>query len=80
MSRIGDWLRKLVGRGESAESKPGATVRPLAAPRRTPPAGLEIAETPPPARPAQTGPGGFDPYASDAGYQKPHSWERVDHD
>jgi hypothetical protein len=27
-----------------------------------------------------TGAAGFDPYSSDAGYQKPHSWERIDHD
>jgi hypothetical protein len=30
--------------------------------------------------PSRVGEAGFDPYASDAGYAKPHSWERVDHD
>jgi hypothetical protein len=29
---------------------------------------------------SRIGAAGFDPYASDAGYSKPHSWERLDHD
>jgi hypothetical protein len=43
--------------------------------------GLSIDEEPRPASsPSRVGETGFDPYSSDAGYQKPHSWERVDHD
>jgi hypothetical protein len=28
----------------------------------------------------RVGAGGFDPYSSDAGFEKPHSWERIDRD
>jgi len=42
--------------------------------------GLELADDEPRDRPSHTGAAGFDPYSSDAGYSKPHSWERVDHD
>jgi hypothetical protein len=49
-------------------------------PNLKPAATLEIAETPAPHPPARPGSAGFDPYGNDAGYTKPHSWERVDHD
>jgi hypothetical protein len=37
-------------------------------------------DEPPRQKASGTGQPGFDPYSSDAGYSKPHSWERVDHD
>lgn len=80
MSRIGDWLRRLVGRSEPEMPKHPPKARRPAAPHHAPPGELEIVDRPPPARPTETAAGGFDPYSSDAGYQKPHSWERVDHD
>lgn len=40
---------------------------------------LENERPAPPSHPRPRGTG-FDPYASDAGFAKPHSWERVDHD
>lgn len=39
---------------------------------------LDDAPRAPPARPAVQE--GFDPYSSDAGFARPHAWERVDHD
>lgn len=31
-------------------------------------------------RRGRVGAGGFDPYSSDAGFEKPHSWERIERD
>jgi hypothetical protein len=42
--------------------------------------GLELESQPPPKKPARIGAVGFDPYASDGGYAKPGTWDRVDHD
>jgi len=42
--------------------------------------GLELADDEQRVRPSRVGAAGFDPYASDAGYSKPHSWERVERD
>jgi hypothetical protein len=39
---------------------------------------LDDAPRAPPARPAVQQE--FDPYSSDAGFARPHAWERVDHD
>ncbi len=41
---------------------------------------LQLADEPEPKKPGHVGAAGFDPYSSDAGYTKPHSWERLDHD
>jgi hypothetical protein len=41
---------------------------------------LSVVDEPPKQKDSRTGASGFDPYSSDAGYAKPHSWERVDHD
>jgi hypothetical protein len=73
MGKLLAWWQKLKGKGVVAEAPP--------APRSAPGSGgLELAEEP--ARPehGRAGAAGFDPYSSDAGYAKPHSWERVDHD
>lgn len=79
MSMIGDWFRRLLGRTVERPAPPPARPKPAAA--RNPASGeLSIDETPPARAPNKPGGAGFDPYSSDAGYQKPHSWERVDHD
>jgi hypothetical protein len=41
---------------------------------------MKLVDAPPDRTPSRVGAAGFDPYASDAGYSKPHSWERIDHD
>jgi hypothetical protein len=66
----------------------GRRAGPTPSSRRAPPesgpgraaGGLELADDRPAGQPARAGRAGFDPYASDAGYAKPHTWERVDHD
>jgi hypothetical protein len=66
----------LTGQGpEVTVRAPERVARP--APRAE---GLELADEPQSKKPGHVGAGGFDPYSSDAGYTKPHSWERVDHD
>jgi hypothetical protein len=63
--------------------EPAATAAPVARPARPkePKApGLELADGPAPKGPSRIGAAGFDPYSSDGGHAKPHSWERVDHD
>ena len=78
MSRLRDWWRRLTGRPPRAQDQP----RPAAPKPRTaaPPDDLQITDGPPVRGPNRVGAAGFDPYASDAGFSKPHSWERVDHD
>ena len=77
MGTVKSWWRKLMGRGavQPVEAKPPAT--PPKAPK---PSGLELTDAPEARNPSRVGAAGFDPYSSDAGYSKPHSWERVDHD
>lgn len=80
MGMLRDWWSSLTGHA----------TKPAAAPARRPaakkpqsPAGddaLSLAEDPPKQPERRHGSAGFDPYASDAGYAKPHSWERIDHD
>ena len=78
MSRLADWWRRLTAGPRKVQDQPQpAAPRPRPA---APPDGLEIVDAPPPRRPSRVGAAGFDPYASDAGFSKPHSWERVDHD
>ncbi len=76
MGTLQSWWRKLTGKAPEA---PVSIPKPV--PRKAPPAeGLGLAEDPKAKGPGKVGPAGFDPYSSDAGYSKPHSWERVDHD
>ena len=76
MGTLRGWLRKLMGDGPDAPARvPGPAARQ--APRAE---GLELADEPEPRRPGHVGAAGIDPYSSDAGYAKPHSWERLDHD
>ena len=77
MGTVRAWWHKLLGKEPTAAAAPVA--RP-ARPKEPKPSGLELADGPAPKGPSRTGAAGFDPYSSDAGYSKPHSWERVDHD
>jgi hypothetical protein len=76
MGRLRDWWRRLTGAGYEPSPPPRATVRPP----QPPSDGLELADDEQRDRPSRTGAAGFDPYSSDAGYSKPHSWERVERD
>jgi len=82
MGRLRDWWDRLTGRSATAVAAPR---------RRAPQAGgtpsdskqpgeLSLADGPPRRKASRTTRGGVDPYSNDAGYAKPHSWERVDHD
>jgi hypothetical protein len=78
VGRLRTWWLRLTGvPTERQDPRPRKTLRdgPHAAE-----GGLELVDEPPKRKPPRTGAGGFDPYSSDAGYAKPHSWERVDHD
>jgi hypothetical protein len=81
MGRLRDWLDRVTGRHTATA---GPTRRPIrqagAEQEHRPPGELTVADEPPASKASRTGRGGFDPYSSDAGYTKPHSWERVDHD
>jgi len=78
MGRVHDWWRSLTGQA----AKPAGASPPDPRTHRStkPSAGLELVDEVPQCQPSRVGGAGFDPYASDAGYAKPHSWERIDHD
>lgn len=84
MNTVQMWWQKLVppepvAPAPKARSAIPRQRRPV--PFRTPDAPeLELSVAPEPSKPSHVGAAGFDPYASDAGYSKPHSWERIDHD
>jgi hypothetical protein len=84
--RLRDWWKRLTGRGGEEPAAPRPATHDLHPRSSTPapdPSGeLKIADGGAAAgnKPQHSGAGGFDPYSSDAGYQKPHSWEHVDHD
>lgn len=78
MGRLRDWWERLTdARQATPAPAPPAAAHPKAKPASE---GLELADDSPKHRASRVGEAGFDPYASDAGYSKPHSWERVDHD
>ena len=87
MGTLSAWWQRLTGAGRAS---PQATVRPARPAHRSGPVvrstgtddadGLTLADEAPRRKRPRTGAAGFDPYSSDAGYSKPHSWERVDHD
>jgi hypothetical protein len=77
MGTVKSWWRKLMGRGAV---QPVAAKPPPAPPKAPQVSGLELTDAPATTKPSRVGAAGFDPYSSDAGYSKPHSWERVDHD
>ena len=81
MGRLRDWWERVTGRAP-AEAELRSDRSPKAHARKDPepPGELSLSNEPPKRKPSKTGQSGFDPYSSDAGYAKPHSWERVDHD
>ena len=81
MGRLRDWWNRVTGRPPAAEDLRGGRA-PQAHARTAPkpPGELSLADETPQQKASRTGQSGFDPYSSDAGYAKPHSWERIDHD
>lgn len=80
MGRLRDWWERLTGPAATS-GEPRQPDKPQAKPGpRQPEDGLSLADGTPRGKPSRIGEAGFDPYASDAGYSKPHSWERIDHD
>ena len=77
MGTVRDWWRRLTGRRAEPSAPPA---KPQAPPKPPAASGLQLTDAPGDKKPSKVGAAGFDPYASDAGYAKPHSWERVDHD
>ena len=77
MGTVKSWWRKLTGR---EVAQPATARPPLAAPKAPKDPGLQLTDAPENRKPSRVGAAGFDPYSADAGYSKPHSWERVDHD
>ena len=78
MGTLRAWWQRLKG-GDA--KPPGVAPRPVR-PRKDndPDPGLSLVDDPL-AKPRSRGrTAGFDPYSSDGGYSKPHSWERLDHD
>jgi hypothetical protein len=81
MGRLRDWWDRVTGAATATTETPRRTDRPTEAEREhRPPGELTLADEPAGSKASRTGRAGFDPYSSDAGYTKPHSWERVDHD
>jgi len=77
MGHLQRWWQRLTG----TESAATPRTRPAVATRKPDePSEMKLVDAPPDRTPSRVGAGGFDPYASDAGYSKPHSWERIDHD
>lgn len=80
MGRLRDWWERLTGSAApTVAPRPSVTPQPKAGSGQ-PTDELTLADGAPRDKPSRVGAAGFDPYASDAGYSKPHSWERIDHD
>ena len=81
MGRLRDWWDRVTGPTPAAvELRHERTPKTRARTAPKPPGELSLADEPPKQKTSKTGRSGFDPYSSDAGYAKPHSWERIDHD
>jgi hypothetical protein len=80
MGGLRDWWEHLTGRAAASQAAPRKAPPAAAAHQATPSGGLELADEAPKTKPSRVGQAGFDPYSSDAGFAKPHSWERIDHD
>lgn len=83
--RLRDWWERLTGRGGEEPAVPHSTKQqrpPELQPPPEKPGELSVADKDAAAakQAHRVGAGGFDPYSSDAGFQKPHSWEHVDRD
>ncbi len=71
------WQRERIGSDPAPAKAAARPARPVASREID---GLQLVDEPPRRKPSRIGAAGFDPYACDAGFAKPHSWERVDHD
>jgi hypothetical protein len=81
MGRLRDWWDRVTGRAAATtQSRHERSPRTRARTDPRPPGELSLADETAKQKASRTGQSGFDPYSSDAGYAKPHSWERVDHD
>jgi hypothetical protein len=80
MGGLRDWWEHLTGRTAASHEPPRKAPRAAGAQPGKPSRGLELADEAPKVKPSGVGQAGFDPYSSDAGFAKPHSWERIDHD
>ena len=78
MGRLRDWWDRLTGRAAAGRDAPRS--RAVGVGPKANDGELELVDEPPKAGPSRRAEAGFDPYSSDAGYTKPHSWERLDHD
>lgn len=83
MGLLRDWWDRMLGR---EDEPPHAVTPPARHPARTeqPTAqsGKDLELQPDKGGRPDThrGTAGFDPYGNDAGFAKPHGWERIDHD
>jgi hypothetical protein len=83
--RLQRWWDALLGRPPWYRDRDSATTRsalePGSAPRKpVPPGELTLADDSQQSGPRSRRSAGMNPYANDAGFSKPHSWERLDHD
>lgn len=81
MGRLQTWWQRLTGARPEPDRKSAPKPVSVAVAKADDASQLEIVDSVDPRkRPSRVGEVGFDPYSSDAGYAKPHSWERIDHD
>lgn len=75
MGHLRYWWQYLTGKPDESEAPP-ATTRPA----RPKPAqdGSHRADPGQRRGPRRVSEAGFDPYANDAGYSKPHTWDRIE--
>ena len=81
MGTLRRWIYQLTGRSRLATDQ---TARPMTRPPVPKPAAatgeLSLLDEPVNQPRNHHGSAGVNPYSNDAGYSKPHSWERIDHD
>jgi hypothetical protein len=80
MGGLRDWWEQLTGRAAASREAPRKEPPATRAQTARPAEGLKLADEAPKGKTSRVGQAGFDPYSSDAGFAKPHSWERIDHD
>jgi len=81
MGRLRDWWDRVTkGAPAAAELRQERAPQARLSTDPKPPGELSVVDEAPKRKSSRAGQAGFDPYSSDAGYAKPHSWERVDHD
>jgi hypothetical protein len=76
MGHLRYWWQHLTGKTDEKKSPPPAKTGRT---KTRPATGeLRLADGERPRRPSRLREAGFDPYANDAGFGKPHVWERID--